>query len=69
MQLDSLEYQVADMLTVEEVAAMLRISRMTVYRMVNNDEISHIRIGRSFRIPRVAFEEYIRVNSRRAMLK
>lgn len=40
-----------DLLTVAEVAALLRVSRMTVYRLIHTDELPAIRLGRSFRIP------------------
>jgi excisionase family DNA binding protein len=30
---------------------LLRVSKMTIYRMVHSDEITHVRVGRSFRIP------------------
>jgi excisionase family DNA binding protein len=55
--------------TVEEVAEMLRLSKMTVYRLLNNDEISHIRVGRSFRIPGAALDEFIALQTRKAMLR
>ena len=38
-------------LTVGEVAQMMRVSTMTVYRMVHSGDIPEIRFGRSFRIP------------------
>lgn len=37
--------------TVEEVAARLRVSKMTVYRLIHDGELGHLRVGRSFRIP------------------
>jgi excisionase family DNA binding protein len=40
-----------ELLTVAEVSALLRVSKMTIYRMVHSDEITHVRVGRSFRIP------------------
>lgn len=40
-----------ELLTVAEVSAMLRVSKMTIYRMVHAGEITHVRVGRSFRIP------------------
>jgi excisionase family DNA binding protein len=36
---------------VHEVAAMFRLSKMSVYRMCHSGEITAKRIGRSFRIP------------------
>lgn len=41
-------------LTVAEVAQMMRVSRMTVYRMVHAGEMPAIRFGRSFRVPETA---------------
>jgi excisionase family DNA binding protein len=41
-------------LTVAEVAEMMRVSRMTVYRMVHAGELPAIRFGRSFRVPESA---------------
>lgn len=39
-------------LTVEEAAAALRISRGAAYEAVRTNELPHVRIGRSIRIPR-----------------
>src|SRR4029450_11304832 len=47
-------------LTVAEVAAMMRVSKMTVYRLVHGGELPAARVGRSFRVPRHAVEEYLR---------
>lgn len=41
-------------LTVNEVADVMRVSSMTVYRMVHAGELPAIRFGRSFRIPESA---------------
>ena len=46
----------SDLLTVAEVAGMWRVSKMTVYRMVHAGQLGAIRVGRSFRIPRAAFQ-------------
>lgn len=48
-------------LTIAEVAAMIRVSRMTVYRLVHNGELPAIRVGRSFRIPQQAVNDYLQV--------
>ena len=37
-------------LTVAEVAAMMRVSKMTVYRLLHNGELPAVRVGRSFRV-------------------
>jgi excisionase family DNA binding protein len=47
-------------LTVAEVAATMRVSKMTVYRLVHNGELPAVRVGRSFRVPEEAVHEYLR---------
>ncbi|WP_375400798.1 helix-turn-helix domain-containing protein [uncultured Amnibacterium sp.] len=44
----------ARFLTVAEVADMMRVSRMTVYRLVHSGDLPAIRFGRSFRVPESA---------------
>jgi excisionase family DNA binding protein len=50
---------VADLLTVAEVAEELRVSTMTVYRLIQRDELPALRIGRSYRIERDDLESYL----------
>jgi excisionase family DNA binding protein len=47
-------------LTVSEVAAVMRVSKMTVYRLVHSGELPAIRVGRSFRVPEQAVHDYLR---------
>ncbi|HEY0952132.1 helix-turn-helix domain-containing protein [Nocardioides sp.] len=47
-------------LTVAEVAAMMRVSKMTVYRLVHNGELPAVRVGRSFRVQEKDVDEYLR---------
>jgi len=46
-------------LTVAEVAEMMRVSNMTVYRLVHAGELPAVRFGRSFRIPESAVAQVI----------
>ena len=46
-------------LTVAEVAEMMRVSNMTVYRMVESGKLPAVRFGRSYRIPESALEAAI----------
>jgi excisionase family DNA binding protein len=46
-------------LTVGEVAEVMRVSTMTVYRMVHSGELPAVRFGRSFRIPESAVSHII----------
>jgi excisionase family DNA binding protein len=45
--------------TVAEVAAIMRVSKMTVYRLVHSGELPAVRVGRSFRVPEKAVHEYL----------
>ncbi len=47
-------------LTVAEVAGVMRVSKMTVYRMVHAAERPAVRVGRSFRVPEKAVHDYLR---------
>ena len=46
--------------TVEEVAAKLRVSPRSVYRLVERGEMRAIRVGGLYRIPRASFEAFMR---------
>lgn len=46
-------------LTVSEVAELMRVSRMTVYRMIHAGELPAVRFGRSFRVPESAVSQAI----------
>ncbi|RZI95197.1 MAG: helix-turn-helix domain-containing protein [Microbacterium sp.] len=41
-------------LTVAEVAELMRVSKMTVYRLVHAGELPAVRFGRSYRVPETA---------------
>jgi excisionase family DNA binding protein len=47
-------------LTVAEVAGVMRVSKMTVYRMVHSGDLPAVRVGRSFRVPEKAVHDYLR---------
>lgn len=47
-------------LTVAEVASLMRVSKMTVYRLVHSGEMPALRVGRSFRVPERAVHDYLR---------
>jgi excisionase family DNA binding protein len=53
----------AAVLTVEEAAAMLRISRQSAYQAVRNGEIPTVKIGRRMLIPRVALERMLNMDA------
>ncbi|MGB7962866.1 MAG: helix-turn-helix domain-containing protein [Propionicimonas sp.] len=47
-------------LKVNEVAELLRVSRMSVYRLIHAGELEAVRFGRNFRVPEAAVDEYLR---------
>jgi excisionase family DNA binding protein len=47
-------------LTVAEVARIMRVSRMTVYRLVPDGKLPAVQVGRSMRIPEEAVRDYLR---------
>ena len=49
----------AQFLTVAEVAGLMRVSKMTVYRLVHNGELPAVRVGRSFRVHAKAVHELL----------
>jgi len=46
-------------LTVAEVATIMRVSKMTVYRLVHAGDLPAVRVGRSFRVPEQAVHDYL----------
>lgn len=51
-------------LTVAEVADLMRVSSMTVYRLVRSGELPAVRFGRSYRIPESAVQAAVALPSR-----
>ncbi len=51
--------ETAQFLTVAEVAALMRVSKMTVYRLVHNGELPAVRVGRSFRVRATAVHQLL----------
>lgn len=46
------------LLTVAQAAALMNVSKMTIYRLVHSGELPAVRTGRSFRIPDQAIRDY-----------
>jgi excisionase family DNA binding protein len=53
-------------MTVVEIAAMMRVSRAMVYRLLHAGHLPSIRVGRSLRVPRQAVETYVRTSTLRS---
>lgn len=45
--------------TVAEVAGMLRVSNMTVYRLIQAGQMGAVRIGKSYRIREADVDRYL----------
>jgi excisionase family DNA binding protein len=48
-----------DLLRVAEVADHLRVSTMTVYRLIRSGELPAVRIGKSYRVREGDLESYL----------
>jgi len=51
------------LLTVNEVAKILRVSNMTVYRLVKSKQLPAIRVGKNYRIKENDVERYLNKGS------
>jgi excisionase family DNA binding protein len=47
------------LLTAEEVAEQLRVSTMTVYRLIRRGELPAVRVGRNYRVRTADLEAYL----------
>lgn len=47
------------LLTADEVADMLRVSTMTVYRLIRRGELPAVRVGRSYRVRQPDLDAYL----------
>ncbi len=54
-----INYSEARFMTVAEVAELMRVSKMTVYRLVHSGDLPAVRFGRSYRVPENAVHEYV----------
>jgi len=56
------------LLTVREVAAILRVCRDTVYRLCANGQLAHVRILNAIRIAPADLDSFVRVHRDRPKL-
>ena len=47
------------LLTVGEVANLMRVSNMTVYRLIKAGQLAAIRVGKNYRIRRTDVDRYL----------
>ena len=55
----STRFTQAKLLTVNEVADLLRVSRMTVYQLIKEGQMKALRVGRSYRLREDDVDEYL----------
>lgn len=56
---DKQNFAGARFMTVAEVADMMRVSKMTVYRLIHAGYLPAVQFGRSYRVPENAVESYL----------
>ena len=49
----------ARFLTVAEVAGIMRVSTMTVYRLIKAGEMAAVRVGKSYRVAETDLDQYL----------
>jgi len=54
------------LLTVSEVAATMRVSNMTVYRLIKSGQLPALRVGKNYRIRESDLNQYLNEGSVRA---
>jgi excisionase family DNA binding protein len=47
------------LLTAAEVAEQLRVSTMTIYRLIRGGELPAVRVGRNYRVPVADLDRYL----------
>lgn len=52
-----------DLITIEELCDILRIGRNAAYKLLNSKELKAFRIGKVWKIPRAALNDYILTKS------
>ncbi len=48
-----------NLLTVQEVADLMRVSTMTVYRLIRSRQLPSLRVGKHFRIKEADLDTYL----------
>jgi excisionase family DNA binding protein len=54
---------ISRLLTVAEVANVMRVSRMTVYRLIRRGQLKAIRVGRNYRVREDDLNGYLQEQS------
>lgn len=51
-----------DILTVEQLCEVLNIGKNTAYKLIKNEDIKSVRIGKVYKIPKKYVKKYIKLS-------
>jgi excisionase family DNA binding protein len=60
---DSQPFLPGGLLTVSEVASAMRVSNMTVYRLIKSGELPAVRVGKNYRLRETDLERFLEERS------
>ena len=60
---DTQPFATGGLLTVAEVAAAMRVSNMTVYRLIKSGELPAVRVGKGYRIRSSELQRFLEERS------
>ena len=55
-----------EIMSVEETSAARGVSTKTVYKMLKNGTIQNMKVGRSYRVPKVHLLSFLKINMAKA---
>ena len=55
-----------EIMNVEETSVVLGVSTKTVYKMLKNGTIQNMKVGRSYRVPKVHLLSFLKMNAQMA---
>jgi len=50
-----------DVMDVKQVSELLKVSNKVVYRLIQDGSLTSLKVGRSFRIPKVSIMKYTKI--------
>jgi excisionase family DNA binding protein len=50
-----------DVLNVDQISKVLSVSTKTVYKIIHNGELAHLKTGREYRVPKVMLLQYMKL--------
>ena len=56
----------SDIVTVDEVMKMLRLGKNTVYKLLKDDEIMNVKVGKTYLAPKQSVIEFVSTTNRKS---